>query len=194
MFSSLNNKEDVTLAMYRDQHTVFRLKEIAMITGLSDFQSLNKKLNYAVRTGKIANPRKGIYTLHGYNPEELSCKIFTPSYISLEYVLQQSGVIFQYDTRITSVSYLAREIEVDGRTFSYRKIKGEALTHPYGIRQEKNHVNMASAERAFLDLLYLAPDTYFDHTNPLNNKEIHKLLPIYQSKTLAERAKQILNR
>lgn len=165
-----------------------------MITGLSDFKSLNKKLNYAVRTGKITNPRKGIYTLSDYDPEELSCKIFTPSYISLEYVLQQSGVIFQFDSRITSVSYLSREIEVDGRPFSYRKIKGEVLMNPLGIHQDKNHVNQASAERAFLDLLYLAPDSYFDYINTLDPEKIHQLLPIYQSKVLVARAKQILSK
>jgi hypothetical protein len=194
MFSSQNIEKDITLAMYREQHSVFRLKEIAIITGLSDFQSLNKKLNYAVRTGKIANPRKGIYSLSDYDPEELACKIFTPSYISLEYVLQQSGVIFQYDSGITSVSYLAREVEVDGRLFRYRKIKGEVLTHPMGIRQEKNHVNVASSERAFLDLLYLAPETYFDNINPLNSKRVHQLLPIYQSNALVKRAKPYLRK
>lgn len=193
MSSSLNTESDVTLAMYRDQHTVFRLKEIALITGLSNFQSLNKRLNYAVRTGKIANPRKGIYTLPEYDIEELSCKIFTPSYISLEYVLQQSGVIFQYDSRITSVSYLTREIEVAGSLLSYRKVKGEILSNPYGILQLKEHVNIASAERAFLDILYLAPETYFDHLKPLNQKEIYQMLPIYQSKTLSERVKKILS-
>ena len=193
MFSSYN-KEDVTLAMYRARHTVFRLKEIALITGQSDFQSLNKKLNYAVRTKKIVNPRKGIYALPDYNQEELSCKVFTPSYISLDYVLQQSGVIFQYDSKITSVSYLAREIKVDGRLFSYRKIKGEVLSNPRGIRQDKNHVNIASAERAFLDLLYLNPGYYFDHTNPLDINTVLKLIPIYQSKVLGKRAKQILSK
>lgn len=83
-----------------------------MLVGESDFQSLDTKLNYAVRTGKLLNPRKGIYAKSGYNIEELACKIFSPSYISLEYVLQKAGLVFQYDTKITALSYLRRDVEI----------------------------------------------------------------------------------
>ena len=57
------------------------------------FQSLNKKLNYYVLMGKLLNPRRGIYTKPDYNPEELACVVYTPSYISLEYVMQKSGLM-----------------------------------------------------------------------------------------------------
>ena len=100
MFSSQNIKNDIVLSIFKDDRTVFRLKDVAMFVGESDFISLNKKLNYAVHTGKLQNPRKGIYTKPGYKPEEFACSIYTPSYISLEYVLQKAGVIFQYDSRL----------------------------------------------------------------------------------------------
>ena len=80
-----------------------------MLVGESNFQSLNRKINYAIRTGKLLSPRKGIYVKPGYDPEELACAIYSPSYISLEYVLQKSGIIFQYDSQITVVSYLKKE-------------------------------------------------------------------------------------
>ena len=106
-----------------------------MLIGETNFQSLNKKLNYYVRTGKLLNPRKGVYTKPNYDPVELACIIYTPSYISLEYVLQKSGIIFQYDSRITAVSYLSRGIEVAGTTYLFRKIKGEILLNTAGINQ-----------------------------------------------------------
>ncbi len=191
MFSSRNIEKDIVLAIYKESRTIFRLNDIAMLMCESDFQSLNKKLNYYVHTGKLHNPRKGIYAKPGYNPEELACSIFTPSYISLQYVLQKNGIIFQYDSRIASVSYLSREIEVDNRPFVYRKIKGSILVNTMGIIMQKNHINIASAERAFLDFLYLEKDYHFDNLNPLNKKFIYELLPLYQSNTLRLSVKKL---
>ncbi|HED08292.1 MAG TPA: hypothetical protein ENI57_09275 [Ignavibacteria bacterium] len=192
MFSSQNQKKDVVLALFKDNRTVFRLKDVAMLVGETNFQSLNTKLNYAVRTGKLQNPRKGIYAKPGYSIEELACSVYAPSYISLEYVLQKAGLVFQYDSGITSVSYLRRDIVVDGQAYRYRKIKGEILVNTAGILQQKNNVNIATPERAFLDMLYLSPKYYFDNLNPLNNKTVYKLLPVYQSKALTLHVTKLL--
>ena len=192
MFSSQNNERDLILAIYRENRTVFRLNDIAMLIGVSDFQSLNKKLNYYVRTGKLNNPRKGIYTKPGYEPEEMACSVFTPSYISLQYVLQKAGIVFQYDSRITSVSYLSRTIEIENREFIYRKIRGSSLVNTAGILRQNNHINIASPERAFLDFLYLEKEFHFDNLNPLNRKVVNKLLPLYDSKALIKAVKKLL--
>jgi hypothetical protein len=192
MISSQNVKNDIVLVIYKDSRTVFRLNDISMLAGEANFQSLNKKLNYYVHTGKLQNPRKGIYAKPGYNPEELACTIYTPSYISLEYVLQKSGIVFQYDTRITSVSYLSRSIDVEKQAYVFRKIKGSTWINTTGISRQHNYINIATAERAFLDLLYLEKDYYFDNLNPLNKKLVYKLLPLYQSKALAMGVKRLL--
>lgn len=192
MFSSQNIKKNIVLTVYNDIRTVFRLRDIALMMGETNFQSLNKKLNYYVRTGKFQNPRKGIYTKPNYNTEELACTIYTPSYISLEYVLQKAGIVFQYDSRITVVSYLSRTIEVSDREYIFRKVKGEILANPAGIDKQENQINIATTERAFLDLIYLNKDYYFDNLNPLNKQRIYKLLPLYQSKALIERVNKIL--
>jgi hypothetical protein len=187
MFSSQNNKSAIILAIYSDNRTVFRLKDIALLTDETNFLSLNKKLNYHVKTGKLQNPRKGIYTKSGYNHEEMACTIFTPSYISLEYVLQKVGVLFQYDSRISVVCNLSRSIELENQAYFFRKIKGELLINTEGIIRKENQVNIATPERAFLDVLYLNPKYYFDNLNPLNKELIFKLLPIYQSQAMNKR-------
>ena len=192
MLSSQKQKYNVILSVYQDIRTVFRLIDIALLTGETNFQSLNKKLNYYVRTGKLNNPRKGIYTKVDYNEQELACKIFSPSYISLEYVLQKAGLIFQYDTKITAVSYLRRDIEINGITYSFRKIKGEVLVNTLGILRQENNVNIATPERAFLDILYLDANYYIDNLNPLNKNAVNKLLPLYKSKALSMRIKKLL--
>jgi len=194
MSSSSDSNIDIILAIYQDIRTVFRLNDIAMLTGETNFQSLNQKLNYYVRTGKFQNPRKGIYAKPHFQEDELACTIYTPSYISLEYVLQKAGVVFQFDSRITLVSYLSRNIEVENKTYAYRKMKGEILANTSGIVRQNNQVNIATAERAFLDILYLDAETYFDNLNPLNKDLIYKLLPNYQSKALTVRVNKIFSK
>lgn len=189
MNSSRNS--DLILAIFSDERNVFTLNDVAMLVGEEDFKKINERLNYYVRKGKLRRPRKGIYAKQTYNPEELICSLYTPSYISLEYVLQKAGVVFQYDERITAVSYLSRTIEIEDREYAYRKIKGEILVATDGINRNGN-INIATPERAFLDLLYLNGETYFDNINPLDKRLIKKLLPIYNSKTLTARVAKIL--
>lgn len=192
MFSSQNSKVDLVLAIYQDIRTVFRLNDIAMLSGETNFQSLNKKLNYHVRTGKLQNPRKGIYAKPDYNQDELACTLYTPSYISLEYVLRKAGILFQYDSAISVVSYLSRSIEVENQTFQYRKIKGELLVNTTGILRLNNQINIATAERAFLDLLYLNARFHFDNLNSLKKDLVYKILPIYQSDSMTKRVTKLL--
>ncbi len=191
MLGSRNNKTDLILSIFTDKRTVFRLRDVAMLTGETNFQSLNKKLNYHVKTGKLRNPRKGIYTKPDYNPEELACSLYTPCYISLEYVLQRSGIIFQFDSRITVVCSLSRSIEIEGQTYLFRKIKDVLLINTAGIIRNENQINIATPERAFLDLLYLNPLYYFDNLNPLNKELVFKLLPHYQSNTMIRRVTKL---
>jgi len=193
MNSSQNKPSDIVLSVYQDKRTVFRLKDIAMLTAERSFTSINKKLNYLVQKGKLLNPRKGVYVKKDYNKEELACALFTPTYISLEYVLQRSGVIFQYDSAITSVSYLSRTVAVDNQWYVFRKIKNQLLVNTTGVQRLDNQINMATPERAFLDILYLSPGFYFDNINPLDVDTINKLLPMYNSKALNARVKKIIS-
>src|SRR5699024_4677525 len=121
------------------------------------------------------------------NPLQLANILFTPSYLSLEYVLQQAGVIFQYDARYTSISYLSREVEVDGNTYNYRRIKEEIIMDAKGILRSKNQYNIATPERALLDMLYLNKDFFFDNLHSINRKLVKQILPIYRSLALEKR-------
>ena len=191
MFSS--QKIDVLFTIYNNNRTVYTFSNIALLTGESNAAKLSNKLNYYVHSGKLLNPRKGIYAKNNYNPEELACLLYTPSYISLEYVLQKAGVIFQYDERITAVSYLSRTVEIDKNVYQYRKIKNEILIDLSGIIRS-NNLNIASPERAFLDVMYLNASYYFDNINSLNKNVIYELLPVYNSKILTERINNIFKK
>ena len=192
MAGSQSIETDLLFLLYNDIRTVYRLNDIAMLLGETNFESLNKRLNYLVRTGKLKNPRMGIYAKTAFSLDELACRIYTPSYISLEYVLQKTGVIFQYNSQISSISYLSRTIDIEGNNFVYRKIKGDVLVVTSGVNRMANGVNIATAERAFLDMLYLDANYYFDNLNPLNKELVFSLLPIYKSKRLSQRVTKLL--
>jgi hypothetical protein len=166
--------------------------DIAMLLNIEKPESFRKILNYYVKTGKLLNPRRGFYAKDGYKPEELACLLYTPTYISLEYVLQRAGVVFQYDSAITNISYLAREVEIDNQTFRYRQMKGEILVNTAGIILNKDNINIATPERAFLDMIYLNGTMYFDNLRSLKYDMIEQILPIYNSKIFNERVKNIL--
>ena len=182
----VRNKRDIIFELYKSSCTVFRIMDIALLLDIEKTSSLRKILNYYVQTGKLLNPRKGFYAKEGYKSEELACLLYPPTYISLEYVLQRAGVIFQYDSAITNVSYLTRETDIDNQTFRYRRIKGEILTNTTGVILNKNNINIASPERAFLDMLYLNKNFYFDNLHILNKKTVSKLLAVYNSQTLVK--------
>ena len=187
MFSS--QKNNMLYEILNDSRTVYTLPDIAMLVEESNFESINDKINYYVKTNRLNRPRKGIYVKSNYNPLELACSLYTPSYISLEYVLQQAGIIFQYDSTITAVSYLSRKLNIDNNEYSYRKIKNEIIVDTTGIEQI-NNINIATPERAFLDTLYLNSNYYFDNLRLINREFVAKLLPIYRSKALEARVKK----
>jgi hypothetical protein len=105
--------------------------------------------------------------------------------------LQRNGIIFQYDSAITNISYLNREIFVDEQSIRYRQVKPEILLNTSGIIN-KNNTNIATPERAFLDTLYLNGFFYFDNIKPLNTDKIYELLPIYNSASLRREAEKLL--
>lgn len=194
MYSSRNMENDLIYALYSDVRSVFKLTDIAMLSKDTNFESLNKKINYIVRNKKILNLRKGIYAKPAYNKEELACRIYVPSYISLEYVLQKSGIIFQFSSYITSVSYLSRTIEVDDSEYVFRKLKNEIVADTRGILRQTNGVNIATPERALLDMLYLNGDSYFDNINAINKDLCMGLSPLYGSKILTKRLQKLFEK
>ena len=190
---SLDQKMAWLLQVYQSPRTVFGLADIALLTGASDPISLTKKIHYQVAKGTLKNPRKGLYTKPIYDPAVLACTLYTPSYVSLDYVLQKEGIIFQYDSTITAVSYLSRTVEIDSWKIKYRKIKNAVLLNTTGIISNPNGLNIATKERAFLDMLYLNSAMYFDSINTINKKLVLDLLPIYEAKALEKSVKKLLD-
>ena len=184
---------DVLSTILSSPRTVFTSQGVTMQVNSRERESISRSLRYYVSQGVILSPRNGIYTKTKYNEEEMACTLLKPSYISLEYVLARSGVTFQYSSEITCISYQTRTIEVDGKSYAFRKINPMIWANMLGIEQRDN-IAIASPERAFLDMVYLsAGQCYFDNLRPLNKNLIKQILPTYNSPTLTKRVEALLN-
>jgi len=144
--------KNLTSRLHLSNQAVFTSKEIALFWDEPNPNNLKNKINYYIRTGTLRSLRRGLYVLAGksYSPFEVANRIYAPSYVSLETVLAQEGVIFQFDERIYSLTYQTRELIVDGKKYIYRKISNDILTNPIGLKSWGSYW-MASKERAFLD-------------------------------------------
>jgi len=172
-------KKTLILAIYNSKNTVFSIRDIALIWGESNTGLVKTRVYRYVKAGKLYAIRKGFYAKDkDYNKFELATKIFTPSYVSFESVLGQAGITFQHYNQIFIASYTKREIVADGQTYSYKRIKDAILTNPAGIENKDNY-SIAIPERAFLDVIYLNKDYYFDNLSPLNWDKVFEILPIY---------------
>ena len=188
----MSSQKNILEVILSSPRTVFTTQSLRMLSDTDDSQKLTKSLHYYAGSGRLLNPRKGIYAKAGYDEREMACCLYRPAYISLEYVLQRAGVVFQYDESISCVSYLNREVNIDDRTYRYRIIKPELWIGMEGIEQHDN-ILMATPERAFLDMMYLsAGNCYFDNLRPLSKLRIKHLLPSYGSQVLISRVTELL--
>lgn len=173
------------LKIYRLENSVFTFKDISLLWQETNPDLVKARVNYYVRTKQLYHLRRGIYARdENYNKLELAIKIYTPSYISLETVLQKEGIIFQFYKNFFVVSYLTREISCDGQVYSYKKIKDAVLINLEGIEKQSNFY-IASKERAFLDTLYLFQNYHFDNLTLIDWEKCRQMVKIYDNKSLA---------
>ncbi len=175
--------------IYSQPQTVFTLKDLSLMFRNLPYDNLKRKASYFAKTGKLLKPRAGIYAKENYDVFELGNKIYTPSYISLESVLQKEGVIFQSYSTIFLVSYLSRKIKVGKTEICYKKIPDGILCNLSGI-EDKNGCSFAGKERAFLDAVFLYKNYHFDNLAGLNWEKVMEMRGIYKQKILNKRVDQ----
>lgn len=178
------NKQNYLLDLIKMKQTVFTTKDISLLWNSSDNAFIKEKLYRYTKSNKLFRIRKGIYSKDkNFESNELATKIFTPAYISFETVLAKEGLIFQYYSQIFSASYQTKKITILNQEYVYRKIKNEILVNTSGI-ENKNSYSIATKERAFLDMIYINKNFYFDNLSVLNWDKVFDLLPIYNNKSM----------
>src|SRR3989338_2020785 len=136
---------------------IFSSNNIRLLFGVS-VVAASALLHRYKKQGFILQIKRGFYVFPDALPPDVyvANKLYTPSYISLEFALSYHGVIPETVYEITSVTTKAtRKFETLGKIFSYRKIKRVAYTG-YEIQKQKGlSFNIADAEKAFVDTNYL---------------------------------------
>lgn len=190
-FCKLEVMKNLTYSLYSSKNTVFTAKEISLILGETDLNKLKSRINYFVKNSTLISLRNGLYAKNnGFEILEAANKIFTPSYISLETVLQKNGITFQdYSKTMFVISYQTRDIKLGEYTIVFKKIKDEILNNPTGITTE-NGYSIATPERAFLDRIYMSKNYSFDNLEPIDWKSARNLVKIYNNKTMERRFKK----
>ncbi len=184
-------KGEYISAILRSKKTVFTFKDIVLLWGDAGIDAARVRVNYYVKSGQLYRIRKGIYAKDkNYDKLELAARIFTPAYVSFETVLAQAGINFQYYNQIFVASYLTRDVVCDGQKYSFRKIKDVVLVNHDGI-DIKDERSIATKERAFLDMIYIHKDYYFDNLSVLNWDKILAMLPMYNNKRMAEKVREL---
>jgi len=177
--------------LLRSKRTVFTFRELMMLWNDVSVQTALSRVHYYVKNNQLYQIRKGIYAKDkNYDVFELATKIFRPSYISFETVLGMEGVIFQKYNTAFLASYQTKEISCDIHKFTFKKLKDSILLNNSGIIN-KDDIMIATKERAFLDVIYLNKDYYFDNLISLDFDKVFKLLEIYENKRLETDVKKL---
>ena len=172
--------------LVKTNKTVFSVVDLQQLFSLNDENYTRVVISRMVKKGELKRIYRGIYAYKAeYNYWELANKIKTPSYVSLESVLVEAGVVFQdYGQIIFSVSNNTVVKTAPERDFHYQQIKTEILSNPQGI--EFGQVMQASPERAICDRLYLTPGYYFDNLESINKDKLIHLAKIYNKRVFQE--------
>lgn len=181
--------DNLVAKLYQSPKTVLTNKDLALLWQETNENNLKSKISYYVKQGALIRLTRGVFAKDkNYNPKELAASLYTPSYISFETVLRESAVIFQYYETIFVAAPWSLTKKIGKHAFTFRKLKESVLYNPSGITHEDNY-SIATPERAFLDMIYLFPDYYFDNLGSLNWDTCFELAKIYENKQLIKRVK-----
>lgn len=136
---------------------IFSPNDIRSLFGVSAVAASALLHRYKKR-GFILQLKQGFYVFPDALPPDVyvANKLYSPSYLSLEFALSYHGVIPETVYEITSVTTKAtRRFETLGKIFSYRKIKKAAYTGYEIQKQQGLSFYIANIEKAFVDVNYL---------------------------------------
>ena len=165
-------------ALLKQEKKTFHASDLALLWEINNKATLNMTLKRFVDRGILKRIHKGFYAtteIDNLDPLDLGFSYLnTFSYVSLETVLAQKGVIFQDIKYITFVSSKSKTFEINGVFYKSRQLKDKFLNNTSGISKVGNHFE-ASLERAVADILYYNPLYYFDNPKAIEFEKVKNL-------------------
>ncbi len=165
---------------------LFGANDIRALFGLSNVATVSLLHRYK-KQGFILQVKRGLYVFPDVLPPDpyIANKIYSPSYISLEFALSYYGIIPENVYEITSVTTKATrrfEVKALGKIFSFRKIKKSAYTG-YGIEKQGGlSFYIADAEKAFVDTNYLRLKNKQKPISRFNKEKINSKKALHYAK------------
>lgn len=163
---------------------IFNSSNICSLFGVSAVAA-SALLHRYKKQGFILQLKRGSYVFPDVLPPDvyIANKLYSPSYISLEFALSYHGVIPETVYEITSVTTKAtRRFEALGKSFSFRKIKKTAYTG-YEIQKQKSlSFYIADAEKAFVDTNYLRLKNMQKPISRFNKEKINQEKALHYAK------------
>lgn len=144
---------------------VFHTNDLAVLWKITNRHNLYITITRYIDKGVLFPIYKGLYStipLASLNPLELGQAIVHRyTYLSVETVLFQAGIITQIIYEYTFIAGISKRLTVGSWSFRYRQLKEDYLHNPVGIVYQDGGF-IASAERAVADMLYFNPKYHFD--------------------------------
>lgn len=145
--------------------------------------------------------RNGLYALRSDLPVEtqIANRLYSPSYLSLEYVLAHYRMIPETVYSVTSVTTrTTRTFTAEGRSYEYSRIKRKAFTGYRNLKTDAGVVLIAEPEKALADYLYFV-DLKLKPLNErlrlkgkVNQKMVIRYAKLFARKSLIDLAGKIL--
>jgi len=163
---------------------IFTATDVRALFGVSRVAAIGLLHRYKKRDF-IVQIKRGLYVFPDNLPPDvyIANKLYSPSYISLEFALSYHGIIPENVYEITSVTTKAtRRFKALGKIFSFRKIKKAAYTG-YEIQKQKGlNFHIADAEKAFVDANYLRMKNKQKPISRFNKEKINSVKALRYAK------------
>lgn len=139
---------------------IFNLQEVSKLFPNESENTVNIQIKRMVKRGDLNRIRNGLYMFPGTEVDEyvIANLLYQPSYVSLETVLNNKGLIPDITMNVTSITTTtSKKISTTIGTFLYSKISKDLY---YGFDRVKDvhsdyYYNIACKEKALLDLVYI---------------------------------------
>lgn len=153
------------------------------------------------KTDLFVKLKNGLYALRSSFPAEaeIANRLYTPSYLSLEYALAHYRMIPETVYSVTSVTTkITRAFTAEGRSYEYSRIKRNAFTGYRNFTTEAGVILIAEPEKALADYLYFVDLKLKQLNGRLNlkgkveDKTVMRYVKLFGRKSLMRLAEKIL--
>ncbi len=141
-------------------YPIFTINDVLKYFSNEPENQINTQIHRLLKSGNIVSIKRGLYIFANTEVDEfvLANKIYSPSYVSMESVLNIYGVIPDIPVNVTSMTTVTpKKITSKKGVFLYSKIKKD-LFFGYESKLDssgKMYYLIASPEKALLDYIYV---------------------------------------